>query len=34
MIMKKKIANVPFGPYVTVLAGSLVNGKPNYATIL
>lgn len=31
--MKTKIANIPFGPYVTVLAGSLVNGKPNYATI-
>ncbi|MFT4146134.1 MAG: flavin reductase family protein [Mobilitalea sp.] len=31
--MKKKISNIPFGPYVTVLAGSFVNGKPNYATI-
>lgn len=30
---KKKIANVPFGPFVTVLAGSTVDGKPNYATI-
>jgi flavin reductase (DIM6/NTAB) family NADH-FMN oxidoreductase RutF len=30
---KKKIANIPFGPYITVLAGALVNGKPNYATI-
>jgi flavin reductase (DIM6/NTAB) family NADH-FMN oxidoreductase RutF len=32
-MIKKKIANIPFGPYVTVLAGSTVNGKPNYATI-
>ncbi len=30
---KKKIANVPFGPFITVLAGATVNGKPNYATI-
>lgn len=30
---KKKIANVPFGPFVTVLAGATVNGKPNYVTI-
>lgn len=31
--MKKKIANIPFGPYVTVIAGATVDGKPNYATI-
>jgi flavin reductase (DIM6/NTAB) family NADH-FMN oxidoreductase RutF len=31
--MKKKISNIPFGPYITVLAGATVNGKPNYATI-
>lgn len=30
---KKKIANIPFGPYIAVLAGSTVNGKPNYTTI-
>lgn len=30
---KKKISNIPFGPYITVLAGAAVNGKPNYATI-
>jgi flavin reductase (DIM6/NTAB) family NADH-FMN oxidoreductase RutF len=32
-MMKKKIANIPFGPYIAVLAGATVNGKPNYATI-
>ncbi|MCT8977680.1 flavin reductase family protein [Clostridium sp. CX1] len=32
-MMKKKIVNIPFGPYIAVLAGSIVNGKPNYATI-
>lgn len=31
--MKKKIANIPFGPYITVLAGATVEGKPNYATV-
>lgn len=30
---KKKIANIPFGPFISVLAGATVNGKPNYATI-
>lgn len=30
---KKKIANIPFGPYITVLAGATVNGKPNNTTI-
>lgn len=30
---KKKIANIPFGPYITVLAGANVEGKPNYATL-
>lgn len=30
---KKKIANIPFGPYITVLAGATVNGKANYTTI-
>ena len=30
---KMKIANVPFGPYIAVIAGATVNGKPNYATI-
>lgn len=32
-MMKKKIANIPFGPYITVLAGSIVDGKPNYAAV-
>lgn len=32
-MIKKKIANIPFGPYITVLAGAIVNGKPNYTTI-
>lgn len=32
-MMKKKIANIPFGPYITVLAGSTIDGKPNYATV-
>lgn len=32
-MIKKKIANIPFGPYIAVLAGATVNGKPNYATI-
>lgn len=31
--MKKKIANIPFGPYIAVLAGATVHGSPNYATI-
>ena len=31
--MKKMITNIPFGPYVTVLAGAYVQGKPNYTTI-
>ncbi|MDF2566952.1 MAG: flr [Oscillospiraceae bacterium] len=31
--MKKKISNIPFGPYIGVLAGAMVNGKPNYATL-
>lgn len=30
---KTKIANNPYGPYVAVLAGATVKGKPNYATI-
>lgn len=30
---KTKIAIIPYGPYITVLAGASVNGKPNYATI-
>ena len=30
---KTKIANVPFGPFVTVLAGSTVDGNPSYATM-
>ncbi len=30
---KIKIDNIPFGPFITVLAGATVNGKPNYATI-
>ena len=30
---KKKIANIPFGPFISVLAGATVNGKPNYAAI-
>lgn len=30
---KTKIANIPYGPFITVLAGATVNGKPNYATI-
>lgn len=32
-MIKKKIANITFGPFITVLAGAMVNGKPNYATI-
>ena len=32
-MIKKKIANIPFGPFITVLAGAMVNGKPNYATL-
>lgn len=32
-MIKKKIANIPFGPYIGVLAGATINGKPNYATI-
>jgi len=32
-MIKKKITNIPFGPYITVLAGAMINGKPNYATI-
>jgi len=32
-MIKKKMANIPFGPYITVLAGAMVNGKPNYATL-
>jgi len=32
-VNKNKIANIPFGPYITVLAGATVNGKPNYTTI-
>ena len=32
-MIKKKIANIPFGPYISVLAGAMVNGKPNYTTI-
>ena len=31
--MKKKISNIPFGPYITVLAGATVGGKPNYTTV-
>lgn len=31
--MKKKISNIPFGPYITVVAGSTVDGKPNYAAV-
>jgi len=30
---KKKISNIPYGPYITVLAGASVDGKPNYATV-
>ena len=30
---KKKIANIPFGPYITILAGATVDGKPNFATL-
>ena len=30
---KTKIANIPYGPYVAVLAGACVNEKPNYAAI-
>jgi flavin reductase (DIM6/NTAB) family NADH-FMN oxidoreductase RutF len=31
--MKKKISNIPYGPYITVLAGACVKERPNYATI-
>ncbi|MDQ7093679.1 flavin reductase family protein [Desulfosporosinus sp. PR] len=30
---KTKIGSIPFGPYITVLAGATVKGKPNYAPI-
>lgn len=30
---KTKIKNIPYGPYVTVLAGATVQGKPNYTTV-
>jgi len=30
---KQKIANIPFGPFITALAGALVKGKPNYAAV-
>jgi len=30
---KTKIASIPYGPYITVLAGASVQGKPNYAAI-
>lgn len=30
---KTKIANIPYGPFIAVLAGATVNGKPNYTTI-
>ncbi|HCC00571.1 MAG TPA: flavin reductase family protein, partial [Ruminococcaceae bacterium] len=30
---KTKIANIPFGPYIAVLVGATVQGKPNYTTI-
>ena len=28
-MIKKKIANIPFGPFITVLAGAMISGKPN-----
>lgn len=30
---KSKIENIPYGPYIAVIAGAMVNGKPNYVTI-
>jgi hypothetical protein len=27
------IANFPFGPFIKVLAGAMVNGKPSSATL-
>lgn len=30
---KSRIANIPYGPYITVIAGAMVNERPNYATI-
>ncbi|MBM7868492.1 flavin reductase family protein [Heliobacterium gestii] len=30
---KTKIANIPYGPYIAVLAGATVDGKANYATL-
>lgn len=32
-MIKKKIPNIPYGPYIAVLAGATVDGKANYATI-
>lgn len=32
-MIKQRISNIPFGPYIAVLAGATVNGKPNYAAI-
>ncbi|MGX8702155.1 flavin reductase family protein [Caproiciproducens sp.] len=30
---KTKISNIPYGPYITVIAGATVKGKPSYTTI-
>jgi len=30
---KVRIANIPYGPYIAVLVGAMVNGKPNYTTV-
>ncbi|MFT8889851.1 MAG: flavin reductase family protein [Ethanoligenens sp.] len=30
---KVKISNVPYGPYITVIVGADMHGKPNYTTV-
>jgi len=30
---KTKISNIPYGPYIAVIAGATVKGKPSYTTI-
>lgn len=30
---KKRIPNIPYGPYVAVIVGAMVEGKPTYTTV-
>jgi flavin reductase (DIM6/NTAB) family NADH-FMN oxidoreductase RutF len=30
---KIKLANIPYGPYVAVIVGAAVDGRPNYTTV-